>query len=390
MWEWLIINAVWVLIVSATVILLILFIRRQVQEGIKKAAPKKWHKTLDKSMRLAVWVVEGIALIILALALAAIIISREGVAAMVTTETIQRWFLEHGVPILAIILFSYLLYRVSKRAMPAIVERSVRVRGKGRRAREELAKRSQTLSGIFIQTVGGIILIVALFMLLSEVGVNVVPLLAGAGVAGIAIGFGAQSLIRDVLNGLFILLEDQYNKGDWVEIAGVNGLVDEVNLRRTVLRNLDGSACTIPNGEVKTVVNYTKDWSRVNLNIPVAYGEDLDHVMEVINRVGSKLSTDDYFGPKILKALQALRVDKFGDSGIEIKVIGETKPLMQWEIMGEFRKRIKKAFDEEGIEIPWPHVKLYFGESKTNRDLTCQAVNSAPTAVPVLAHNKSA
>ena len=373
MWQWFTIYAVWILIASAFVLVLVLVVQRQIRERIKKTAPKKWHHSLERGMRLAVWVTEAIALVIAALALAAIIMSREGVHAMVTPETIQKWFLGHGVPIFTIILFSYLLHRMSKVAIPQIVERTVRVRGRGRRAREELTKRSQTLSGILIQGIGAIIVIVALFMLLSEVGVNIAPLLAGAGVAGIAIGLGAQSLIKDVLNGLFILLEDQYNKGDWVRIGDVNGLVEQINLRRTVLRDLDGMVHSIPNGEVKIASNYTKEWARVNMDVSVAYGEDLDHVMEVINTVGNKLAEDDYFRPKIRTAPQVLRVNNFGDSGIEIRIVGETKPLMQWEVMGALRLRLKKAFDEEGIEIPWPHVKLYFGENQQVRNLVCQA-----------------
>ena len=377
MWEWFTVNAVWILIVSAVVLSVLLIARQRVRESIEKAVPKKWHKTLQKSIKLALWVIGGIALVIIALALAAIIASREGINVIITPETVQRWLLEHGILILVIIVISYLVYRFLKIMIPEIVERSVRVRGKGRRAREELAKRSRTLSGLLTNIIGVIIVIVALFMVLSEVGVDITPLLAGAGVVGIAIGFGAQSLIRDILNGLFILLEDQYNRGDVVQIAGIWGLVEEVNLRRTVLRDLDGTVHSIPNGEVTKASNYTKDWSRVNLNIPVAYGEDLEHVMEVINKVGKKLAEDEYFGPKILKAPKALRVDNLGDSGIEIKVLGETKPLMQWEVTGELRKRLKKAFDEEGIEIPWPHVKLYFGEQQVNRDLTCQACSHA-------------
>lgn len=138
------------------------------------------------------------------------------------------------------------------------------------------------------------------------------------------------------------------------------------------MRDLDGAVHSIPNGEVTTSSNYTKDWSRVNLNISVAYGEDLDQVIEVINRVGNELTADEYFGPKIRSAPQVLRVDNFGDSGIEIKVLGEVKPLMQWEVTGELRKRIKKAFDEAGIEIPWPHVKLYFGQTQAP-GITCNA-----------------
>ncbi|MFC2066102.1 mechanosensitive ion channel domain-containing protein [Chloroflexota bacterium] len=377
MWEWFTANGVWILIISAIALLFLLFVRRRAQESLKKAAPKKWHKTLDKIMGRATWILEGIGVVVLATALAAVVASREGVAAIVTPATIQRWFLEHGIFILVIILASYVLYRLAKLAIPEIVERSVRVRGKGRRAREELAKRSRTLGGIITSIIGIIIVIVTLFMVLSEVGLDITPLLAGAGVVGIAIGFGAQSLVRDVVTGLFILMEDQYNKGDVVKIAGIAGLVEEVNLRRTVLRDLDGIVHTIPNGEVKTASNYTKDWSRVNLDIPVAYGEDLDRVTEVINRVGTEMTEDETFGPMIIGKPQVLRVNKFADSGIEMKVLGETKPLQQWAVTGELRKRIKKAFDAEGIEIPWPHVKLYFGGRPADRDLVCQVCSQA-------------
>lgn len=370
-WEWFTINSVWILFVSATVLLIILLVRRQVEKVLEKASPKKWCGALGKGMRLAVWITEVIALIILAPAAIAVVISEEGAAAIINSETIQAWFLEHGVAILIIIFLAYLLHRLSKLAMPEIVERSVKMRGKSRRCREELAKRSQTLSSILASASSAIIIVIAIFMILAEIGVNIAPLLAGAGVAGVAIGFGAQSLIRDMLNGLFILLEDQYNKGDVVNVAGIGGMVEEVNLRRTVLRDLDGIVHTIPNGEIKTASNYTKEWSRVNLDIPVGYGEDLDHVMEVINRVGKELAQDSVFGPKIRSAPQALRVNNFGDSGIEIKILGETQPIMQWDVTGELRRRIKKAFDEEGIEIPWPHVKLYFGD-QTGKDITCQ------------------
>ena len=373
MWEWFTTNGIWILIVSAILSILLLFTRHRIRDSIQKAAPEKWRKTLDRSTGLTIWTIEGISLVIVALAVSAITLSREGIAAMITPQTIQRWLLEHGILILVIILVSYLAYRVLKLVIPEIVERSIRVRGKGRRARSELAKRSQTLSRILAQISGVLIVIVALFMILSEVGIDITPLLAGAGVAGVAIGFGAQSLIRDILNGLFILMEDQYNTGDVVRIAGIAGLVEEVNLRRTVLRDLDGIVHTIPNGEVKTSSNFTKDWSRVNINIPVGYGEDLDRVIEVINKVGKELSEDKTFGPLIIGAPRVLGVDNFADSGIEIKVLAETKPLKQWDVMRELRKRTKKAFDDEGIEIPWPHVKLYLGQSQTNKHLLCKA-----------------
>jgi len=377
MWEWFTANGIWILVASGVGVVLLLFIRQRVQGRIEKIAVKERRKTLERSMRLTVWVIGGILLAIIALAATAIITSREGVSSVITTETIQKWFLEHGILILVIVLISYLVYRVLKVVMPEIIERSVRIRGKGRRAREELAKRSGTLSAILTQVAGIIIIIVALFMILSEVGIDITPLLAGAGVAGIAIGLGAQSLIKDVLNGLFILLEDQYNKGDVVQVAGITGLVEEVNLRRTILRDLDGIVHTIPNGEVKTASNFTRDWSRAHLNVSVAYKEDLDRVMAIIRKTWEETAEDPNWGPLLIsKTPWLLRVNEFGDSGIVIKAVGETKPIRQWDVMGELRRRIKKAFDEQGVEIPWPHLKLYFGKSEQSQiegGLTCKA-----------------
>ena len=134
-------------------------------------------------------------------------------------------------------------------------------------------------------------------------------------------------------------------------------------MRRTVLRDLDGTVHSIPNGEISVASNYTKEWSRANLNISVGYGEDLDRVIRVINRVGKEMAEDPDWAPRISKAPQTLRVDNLGDSGIDIKIVGETKPLAQWEVMGELRLRLKKVFDKEGIEIPWPHTKVFFGNA---------------------------
>ncbi|MDO8578526.1 MAG: mechanosensitive ion channel family protein, partial [Dehalococcoidales bacterium] len=150
-------------------------------------------------------------------------------------------------------------------------------------------------------------------------------------------------------------------KGDWVKIADVDGTVEEINLRRTILRNLDGVTHVVPNGEIRIASNYTKRWARVNLNISVAYDTDLEKAMAVINQVGKELAEDPAWRSAVISPPKALRVDKLGDSGIDIKIMGETKPARQWDVAGELRLRLKKAFDKEGIEIPWPHTKVYFG-----------------------------
>ncbi|GAH19661.1 unnamed protein product, partial [marine sediment metagenome] len=232
-----------------------------------------------------------------------------------------------------------------------------------KRPKGEMKKRANTLSSVFVNTGTIIILIFAIFTMLPEFGVNIAAMLAGLGIVGIAIGFGAQSLIKDLLAGIFILLEDQYRVGDVVNVAGIGGLVEEIGLRRTVLRDLDGIVHSIPNSEIKVASNFTKGYSRVNLNISVAYGEDLDRVIEVINRVCKEMAEDPKWSADFVSTPKVLRVDKLGDSGIDIKILGDTKPLRQWDIMGELRLRIKRTFDKEGIEIPWPHTKVYFGNN---------------------------
>jgi small-conductance mechanosensitive channel len=273
---------------------------------------------------------------------------------------VTDWLNIHGWKILGIIVVAIVIYLLLRRLIPPILRRAVSSRMQGQ-PEEEIKKRADTLSGVLVGISAVLIGIVALFTILAEVGVNIAPALAGMGIAGIAIGFGAQSLVKDYLSGLFILLENQYRVGDVVRIADIAGLVEEVTLRRTVLRDLDGIVHSVPNGEIKVASNFTKEWSRVNMNISVGYGEDLDHVIEVVNRIGKEMAEDPDWSPLMLTPPQVLRVDAFEDSGIAIKILGDTKPIQQWAVMGELRRRIKKVFDEEGIEIPWPHTKVYFG-----------------------------
>ena len=260
------------------------------------------------------------------------------------------WLASRGVRILIILLVSIALYFALQRLVPPAVRHSMIMRhGMKKRMRkkdeEEVDKRAKTVPRIFVGTGTVLILVAAIFMILSEVGINITPLIAGLGIAGI-----------------FILLENQYRVGDVVQIANIAGIVEEINLRRTILRDLDGIVHFVPNGEIKVASNFTREWSRVNLNVSVAYDTDLDHAIAVINKVGEGMAEEPYWKSIITETPQAFRVDNLGDSGIDIKILGVTKPIRQWEVMGELRKRIKKAFDEEGIEIPWPHTKVYFGD----------------------------
>jgi len=277
-------------------------------------------------------------------------------------SVIINWLLEHGIRILIIVAIGVVLFYILRHFVPIMTQKSLSRTMKGK-PKGEIKKRRETLSMVFIDAGLAVIIIIAVFMILSEIGVNIAPAIAGLGIAGIAIGFGAQNLVKDFFNGLLILMENQYSVGDFIEAAGKMGVVQEVGLRRTVLRDLDGTVHSIPNGEVATASNYTKEWARINLNISVAYGEDLYRVIQVINRVCKEMTEDPKWSTVIMTTPEVLRVDALGDSGIEIKILGETKPMQQWAVMGELRLRLKTAFDQEGIEIPWPHTKVYFGNT---------------------------
>ena len=281
-------------------------------------------------------------------------------------DNVTDWLKDPGAYIAVVIVIWVAVYLLLRRVVPPLVRRAVAAQMRGQ-DEEEIKQRGQTISSVLIKTGMVIATVVALFTILGQAGVDIAPALLGAGVVGLAVGFGAQSLIKDLIAGLFILLENQYSVGDWVRIAGIDGLVEEINLRRTILRDLDGTVHSVPNGEISVASNYTKEWSRVNMTVSVGYGEDLDHVMEVINRIGQEMANDPYWKELILTPPQVLRVDAFGDSGIDIKILGDTQQMKQWEIMGELRRRIKRVFDEEGIEIPWPHTKLFFGEPLEHR-----------------------
>ncbi|GAG53152.1 unnamed protein product, partial [marine sediment metagenome] len=224
----------------------------------------------------------------------------------------------HGLRILVIAAVIYVGLRILRRLIEPAVRATVSAQMAGE-PEVEIEKRVDTLSDVIYRTIAVAAVIIGLLTILPELGINISALLAGAGLVGLAVGFGAQSLVRDVIAGLFVLVENQYGKGDVVNVAGVGGLVEDVNLRRTLLRDLDGAVHSIPNGEIRTSSNLTRQWSRVNMNVSVAYGEDLERVMAVIDRVGEELAQDPEFAPLIIGAPRALRVDGFGDSGIEIK-----------------------------------------------------------------------
>jgi small-conductance mechanosensitive channel len=274
------------------------------------------------------------------------------------------WFRSSGIRVIVIIAIAVGVYFICRPIIRSIIKRMVAHRMAGEEE-TEIQQRIDTLSSVLVKIVGIVILVIAVITILPEFGVNITSLIAAIGIGGLAIAFAAQNLIRDFIGGFFILLEDQYGIGDVVSIAGIAGVVEDITLRRTVLRDLDANVHSVPNGKVELSTNMTKKYSRVNLNVSVGYGENLKHVIDIINKVCQKMAKDTQWKDDFITTPSVLRVDKLGDSGIDIKILGDTKPAKQWAIMGELRLRLKDAFDSEGIEIPWPHTKIYFGNAPT-------------------------
>jgi small-conductance mechanosensitive channel len=227
----------------------------------------------------------------------------------------------------------------------------------------ESEKRVETLIRLIRQAAFIVLWITTLLILLKEIGIDVGPILASAGIIGLAVGFGAQNLVRDVISGFFIILENQVRVGDVAIVNGTGGLVERVMFRTIILRDLGGIVHIFPNGTITTLSNLTNDWSAYVFNIGVAYKENTDKVIEIMKNVGSEMKQDENVGSFMLEEPEIFGVDKFDDSAVVIKGRIKTKPIRQWEVGREYLRRIKFAFDNAGIEIPFPHQTLYFGEA---------------------------
>jgi len=226
-------------------------------------------------------------------------------------------------------------------------------------------QRIQTLARVFRNTAGIVIALVAGTLVLNELGISVAPILATAGVAGVAIGFGAQSLIRDYFTGFFLLLEDQVRQGDVVEVAGKGGLVEEVTLRYVRLRDMDGHVHYIPNGEIKLVTNRTRAYATPVVEIGVAYREDLDEVLGLMREAAAALRADPAWKDRIVEDLEVIGVERWDDSAVVLRArFKVVPPIQQWNVKREYLKRLKKLFDARGIEIPFPHLTVYAGQLK--------------------------
>lgn len=225
-------------------------------------------------------------------------------------------------------------------------------------ADEQRNARVQTIVGVLRTAVSALVWAIALLFVLDAVGLNIGPLLAAAGIGGISLGFGAQNVVRDTLAGFFIILEDQYHVADVVRIAGVSGRVEAISLRTTTLRDLEGGVHVVPNGEIRVSTNLTKGFSRYVIDLPVPYEAEVDKVVDVVREAFDKMRTEDRFAPLIRGPLEVLGVDSYGPSEVVVKMYVETLPGRQWEVGRELRRRIKLAYDEAGISIPYPHQEM--------------------------------
>jgi small-conductance mechanosensitive channel len=218
----------------------------------------------------------------------------------------------------------------------------------------EIAKRRDTIETLGSRVIQGFILIVAALMILDKLGFEIGPAVAGFGVVGIAVGFGAQSLVRDYFNGWLILLENQFSIGDVVTIAGVTGTVEDLTLRRTTVRDLDGVVHNVPNGEIKVASNRTRTWARINQDVTIAYGTDIDRATEVVDAVGREMAGDPVWKGRVLEPPRVERVEALAEYGVTLKILGTVQAVDQWAAGGELRKRLLAAFARNNIEIPRP------------------------------------
>ena len=274
-------------------------------------------------------------------------------------DSIKNWILVSGLRLLLIlflaVMFIWIAGWMVRRFKRIIVSRNPST---------EFEKRVKTLSSVIRYTVNTVIFVATFIMVIREFGIDVRPILAAAGVVGLAVGFGAQNLVQDIIGGFFILLEDQIRVGDVVDVAGKSGVVERINLRLVVLRDLSGNVHYIRMGKIDTVTNMTKDFSRYVFDIGVAYRENVDEVIDAIKAVDENMRTDPDFSELILEPIEILGLDRFADSAVVVRARTKTLPIEQWRVGREFNRRLKKKFDELGIEIPFPHLTLYMGQDK--------------------------
>ncbi len=273
------------------------------------------------------------------------------------------WIEIHFVNIIAILIGAWLIRRFASNIISRLFHYTVRPDLYPTKSERE--KRIRTLNTLVTAVVRVGVYIIALILIIGEINPHyMTALFASAGLIGVALGFGAKDLVKDFMSGIFIITENQYRVGDVIEISDVSGVVEDISIRTTVLRDLDGHLHHIPNGSISVTTNMTLGFSRVNEDILVAYNTDIDRLEHVINHVGETLANDAEFKSLIISPPKFLRIDGFGDNGMIVKVVGDTMSGEQWMVKGELLRRLKTAFDKNNIELPYPHVAVVTPVSK--------------------------
>lgn len=268
---------------------------------------------------------------------------------------IVEWMADSGARLGLLLVLAFGVNRM----MSALITRAERDIASGIDAGSiERQKRATTLARTFRRFVSVVIWAVSILVVLRELDVDITPILTGAGILGLAVGFGAQTLVKDIISGVFLIVDDQVRVGDVVGINGVGGLVEEINLRTLVMRDLEGQVHVIPNGDVRMISNRTKNFAYYVVDLAVEYGEDTDRVVEAVKATGADLQADPQFAPNILEPIEILGVDAFGDSAVTLKFRIKTPPLKQWEVGRELRRRLKKTLDARGITIPFNQLDV--------------------------------
>ena len=295
--------------------------------------------------------IHALALLLLAAILAQPILELSGIHVPdgLTLATLRHWLLNNGIRVVVIVCLAVLFARAAGLAVDRL-ERYLS-EGSGPSAAEQ-AKRARTLGDLVRNIIRAFIIAAAGLMILGELSINTAPLLTGAGILGLAIGFGAQTLVKDVISGFFIILENQVRVGDVVEINGTNGLVEAITLRTIVLRDVRGAVHVFPCGAVNTLANLTKDYSYAMLDVQVDYQHDTDHVVAILREVADEVRHDPAFAPSILEPLEVLGIESLTDTGVNLRARIKTLPQRQWDVARELRRRVKKAFDDKNIQIP--------------------------------------
>jgi small conductance mechanosensitive channel len=300
-------------------------------------------------------------IVLAVLAFPALDIAGVQMGAGLRSEDLGRWAAATGIRILALLLLAFVVVRVLS-AVIVRAEDELDI-GTGLDALER-RKRAQTIARLVRRTLSGLIWTTAVLIILRELDVDITPVLTGAGIVGLAIGFGAQTLVRDVITGFFLIVEDQVRVGDVALVNGIGGFVEQINLRTLVLRDVEGVVHVIPNGEIKTLANRTKDYSYYVIDLGIGIDADVDRIVSLVREAGAMVQADPVFAPSILDPVEVLGVDDFKESAVTLKMRIKTVPLKQWEVGRELRRRIKQVFDREGVRLPLPQLEVRFVRQK--------------------------